>query len=106
MAFDSSNLDRIGGGNGFNYFRYDTTDDLDVVEDAGYINNVDDDVELQVGDIIHAFSWTTAVRTGTLAAYKQFAVTRAIDRDASSQQGSVNLAEIGVASDGAISSGD
>ena len=106
MAFDASNLALISSVNGFGLYRYDTTDDLDVVEDAGYINNVDDTVRMRVGDMVHAFSWTTAVRTGTIAHYKAFVVTNVIDDGAAASAGNVNLAEIGVSSSGAISSGD
>jgi hypothetical protein len=100
MAFDTANLACYGHANGFGLYRYDTTDDLDVVEDAGYIHISDDNQNMAKGDIVHAFSWTTAVRTGILAAYKMFVVTNVI------ANGNVNLAEVGVSTAGAISSGD
>lgn len=106
MAFDSANLTLMSGGNGFGHYRYDTTDDLDVVEDAGYFNNLDDAQNLAIGDKIAAFSWATAVRTGTLSAYKDFAVTNVVANDAAASAGAVNVAEIGVSTAGAISSGD
>lgn len=106
MAYTPGNLVQQAHGNGFGLYRYDTTDDLDVVEDAGYFNNKDDDLNLVVGDKIDAFSWNTDVRTGTLAAYKTFAVTNVIPNDATNDAGNVNVAEIGVSTAGAISSGD
>lgn len=106
MAYTPGNLVQMAQGNGYGLYRYDTTDDLDVVEDAGYFNNKDDELNLGVGDIIHAFSWNTAVRTGTLAAYKTFAVSNVVSIDAASSAGAVNVAEIGVSTAGAISSGD
>lgn len=106
MAYTAGNLSLKVSVNGFGEYRYDTTDDLDLVEDAGYFNNVDDSLKLGVGDLIHGFSWTTAVRTGTLAAYKLFAVTNVISVDAASSAGAVNVAEVGISSAGAISSGD
>ena len=106
MAFNSANLVLMATGNGFNHYRYDSTDDIDVIEDAGYFNNLDDVQNLAIGDMIDAFSWTTAVRTGTLSQYKQFAVTNVISNTAAASAGNVNVAEIGVSTSGGISSGD
>lgn len=106
MAYTAGNLAQLAHGNGFGLYRYDTTDDVDVVEDAGYFNNKDDELNLGIGDIVHVFSWATAVRTGTLAAYKTFAVTNVVSNDAAASAGNVNVAEIGVSTAGAISSGD
>jgi len=99
MAYVAGNLTQISNANGYGLYRYDTTDLADVVEAAGYLNNGDDNLNLAVGDLIHCFSWTTAVRTGTLSQYKLFAVTNVIT------DGAVNLAEVGVSTSGAISSG-
>jgi len=101
MAFTAANLACYGHANGYGLFRYDTTDALDTVDDGGYFNNTDDAQNLAVGDIIHAFSWATAVRTGTISAYKAFVVTFV-----NTTSGAVNTSEIGVDSAGAISSGD
>jgi len=106
MAYTEGGLSLISSVNGFGLYRYDSLDDVDLVEDAGYFNNLDDNLNLAIGDIIHAFDWTTAVRSGTLAGYKKFAVTNVISNDAASSAGAVNIAEIGVSTDGAISSGD
>ena len=105
MAVDTANLALYGHVNGFGHYRYDTTDDVDAVEDAGYFNNKDDDLKLVIGDIIECFTWATAVRTGTLSKFKRFAVTNVISNDAAASAGAVNIAEIGTAEPG-ISSGD
>lgn len=67
MAFDSSNLRLIEGTPGFAVYRYDTTDALTTVDDNGYMNNSDDNVNLAVGDIIKVVVWSTAVQTGTIS---------------------------------------
>lgn len=106
MAYTAGNLVRLCGGNGYSHYRYDTTDVSDVVEDAGYFNNKDDNLNLAVGDIITAITWVTAVRTGTLSQVKHFIVTNVISNDAAGSAGNVNVAEFGISSAGAISSGD
>jgi hypothetical protein len=67
MAVDTSNLVLLGDGNGFGYYRYDTTDALTDVDADGYFNNADDTLNLAVGDLIKVVVWTTAVRTGTIS---------------------------------------
>jgi len=106
MAYTAGGLSLISSVNGYGLYRYDSLDDVDLVEDAGYFSNLDDNLNLAVGDIIHVFDWTTAVRTGTLNGYKLFAVTNVISNDAAASAGAVNIAEIGVSTAGAISSGD
>jgi len=105
MAYTAGNLALLNSVNGFGHYRYDSTDHPDVVEGAGYFNNKDDNLNLAVGDIIHAVQWATAVRTGTIALYKDFIVTNVISNTAAASAGNVNIAEIGVSSAGAISSG-
>lgn len=94
MAFITADLAQISSVNGYGLYRYDTLDQLDLVEDAGYFNNSDDDQRLAKGDIIMAFTWATALRTGTLSEAKPFVVTNVIPNDASSNAGDVNVAEI------------
>ena len=106
MAYTPGGLSLISSVNGFGLYRYDSLDDVDLVEDANYFNNKDDDLNLAVGDMIFAFDWTTAVRTGTLNAVKAFVVTNVISNDAAASAGNVNVAEILISSAGAISSGD
>lgn len=67
MAFDSAQLVLMGHGNGFKNYRYDTLDPLTTVDNNGYINNSDDNVNLAKGDLIDVVVWTTAIRTGTVA---------------------------------------
>ena len=104
MAFITADLAQISSVNGYGLYRYDTLDQLDVVEDAGYFDNVDDDQNLGKGDIIMAFTWATALRTGTLSEAKPFVVTNVIPNDAAANAGDVNVAEIwittGISSDG------
>jgi len=65
MAYTAGNLVLMANGNGFNHYRYDTTDTAATVDTSGYFNNSDDDLNLAVGDVIDVVVWTTAVRTGT-----------------------------------------
>lgn len=106
MAYLAGGLTLLSYGNGYGDYRYDSLDDVDLVEDAGYFNNVDDNLNLAVGDTILAIDWTTAVRSGTINAVKMFIVTNVIDNDAASSAGNVNIAEILISTAGAISSGD
>lgn len=104
MAYTAGNLAQLSHGNGFKTFRYDTTDDINEVEDAGYFNNKDDDLNLAVGDLITVVQWATAVRTGTISQVQATIVTNVISNDAAAAAGAVNIAEYG--GTGAVSSGD
>lgn len=104
MAYTPGNLAQLSHGNGFKTFRYDTTDDINVVEDAGYFNNKDDELNLAVGDFIDVVQWATAVRTGTISQVLTAIVTNVISNDAATSAGAVNIAEYG--GTGPISSGD
>lgn len=105
MAYTAGQLTQISSANGYALYRYDSTDHPDVVEAAGYFNNSDDDLNIAVGDLIHFIGWTTAVRTGTITYYKTFIVTNVISNDAASSAGAVNIAEVGISTAGAVSSG-
>ncbi len=94
MAFDSANLACHGHANGFGLYRYDSIDSLILIEAAGYMNNLDDNCNLAKGDEVHVYSWTTAVRTGTLNRVQMMGVTNVIANDAAASAGAVNLAEI------------
>lgn len=74
MAYTSGNLALIASGNGFNQYRYDTTDAAADVDTAGYFNNADDGLNLVVGDVIDIVVWGTAVRTGTISDYDRVIV--------------------------------
>jgi hypothetical protein len=104
MAFDSSELYGDGDPPGRRGYKYHTTDHPDVVEAAGYFNNADDNVNLAKGDIIRSVTWS-ALDTGTISYVKDFIVTNVIANDAAASAGAVNVAEFGVSSAGALSSG-
>ncbi len=113
MAYDNTsanyNLALIAGAHpGNNYYRYDSIDDLDLVEDAGYLNNVDDNLKMAIGDTVLGVEWSAEpyASGNTVSAAKMFIVTNVIDNDAASSAGAVNMAEILISTDGAISSGD
>lgn len=74
MAYTAGNLVLMSTGNGFNHYRYDTTDTAVTVDAAGYFNNSDDDLNLAVGDKIDIVVWATAVRTGTISDWDQVIV--------------------------------
>lgn len=67
MAYVAGNLAHVGQANGFNRYRYDTTDASTAVDASGYFNNSDDTLNLAVGDLIDVVVWSTAVRTGTIS---------------------------------------
>ena len=95
MAYTAGNLICLfNGPPGKCIYRYDTTEQMDAVGAAGYFNNADDNLNLQKGDIIHGFTWATAVTTGTLSEYKLFGVTNVIANDAAASAGAVNIAEL------------
>lgn len=104
MAYTAGNLVLLTSVNGYGHYRYDTTDEQVTVEAAGYFNNKDDDLNLAKGDTIKVFTWTTAVRTGTVSKIGDFVVTNVIANDAAASAGAVNIAEYGISSAGAISS--
>ena len=104
MAVSVANLTQISNANGYGFYRYDTTDNLGDVDTAGYFNNKDDNLNLSKGDVIIAFTWATAVRTGTLSESKMFVVTNVIANDAAASAGAVNVAEMQTT--GTVSSGD
>lgn len=64
MAFNSANLSLMATANGFGLYRYDTLDALTSVDDAGYMNNTDDTLNLAVGDIVEVVVWSTAIGAG------------------------------------------
>lgn len=97
MAYVSGNLFSIGNAPpGRALYRYDTEDDVDDVEAAGYFNNVDDNLNLQIGDRIDVFEWggTPHAAGQILTNALQFVVTNVISNDAASSAGAVNIAEV------------
>ncbi len=107
MAYVAGNLfAQTNGPPGKLQYRYDTTDELNVVETANYFNNLDDNLNLQKGDKVEVWMWSTAVTTGTLNRVMIMGVTNVIANDAAAAAGNVNLAEImTVLEAGGISSG-
>lgn len=104
MAYTAGNLHKISGGPpGRSTYRYDSTDHPDVVEAAGYFNNVDDNLNLARGDFINVVQWS-AVDTGTISRVLTTIVTNVISVDAAASAGAVNIAEYGLAT-GLLSSG-
>ena len=67
MAATPLDLALVSSVNGFGLYRYDTLDALTAVRVDGYFNNVDDDLNLAVGDMLEVVVWATAVRTGTIS---------------------------------------
>jgi len=106
MTYATGYLTQLADGNGFGTYRLDTLDTPVTVETAGYFNNVDDNLRLARGDLITLVTWATAVRSGTISRVSQFIVTNVIANDAAASAGNVNVAEYGIATTGAISSGN
>ncbi len=105
MAFIQNNKDYAlinltGMAPGQNLYKYDSVDSTDVVGDAAYFNNRDDELNFGVGDIVDCFAWTAEpFASGNLIdEHKRFVVTNVISNDAASSQGNVNMAEIGLSS--------
>lgn len=90
MAYTAGGLALISSVNGYSFYRYDSLDPLSDIDTAGYFNNVDDTLNLAVGDLINVIDWTTAVRTGTIADVGLVVVTNVIANDAASSAGAVN----------------
>lgn len=100
MAYTAGNLQGlVNAPPGRMLYRYDSTDQVDVVEDAGYFNNADDDLNLQIGDRIDAFTWsdTPFAAGNTITEAKMFVVTNVIANDADASAGAVNVAEVFIA---------
>ncbi len=107
MAYTAGRL--FGRGNappGRMDYRYDSTDPVDDVEDAGYFNNLDDNLNLAIGDLIDALTWsaTPFAAGSTITQAKSFVVTNVISNTAAANAGNVNIAEAFIAT-GLLSSG-
>ena len=103
MAYTAGNLwGVVNGPPGRLIYTYHTDDNFNVVGTGGYFNNVDDNLNLRPGDLIHAVVWDgTPFASGQIpSGYALFVVTTV-----GATTGSVNIAEVGVDSGGAISSG-
>jgi len=89
----------VNGPPGRMLYRYDSTDQVDVVEAANYFNNLTNNLNLQIGDLIKAFRWsgTPFAAGSTIIEAKQFVVTNVISNDAAASAGRVNVAEVFIA---------
>lgn len=97
MAYTAGNLHcLVNAPPGRAIYRYDTTDDVDDVEAAGYFNNKDDNLNLQIGDRIDVFEWsaTPFAAGSTLTNALQIVVTNVISNDAAASAGNVNTAQV------------
>lgn len=54
MAFLAANLIRVGGGDANNMYMYYTDDATTTIDGDGYMNNSDDGLNLQIGDLVFA----------------------------------------------------
>jgi len=65
MTYAAANLALMSSANGFKHYRYDTLDAATAVDGSGYFDDASG--QLNIGDLITSFDWTTAIRTGTIA---------------------------------------
>ena len=81
------------------HYRYDTdgsVNDVDDVETAGFFSNLDDNLNLQIGDRVDVYEWSAVpfASGSTLTNAIQLIVTNVIANDAAASAGNVNLAEV------------
>ena len=100
MAYTAGNLYSTSAGSpGRGMYRYDcngTVDDVDDVEAAGFFNNLDDNLNLQIGDRIDVFEWSGVpfAAGSTLTNALQLVVTNVISNTAAANAGNVNCAQV------------
>ena len=100
MAYTAGNLfTTTGGPPGRGIYRYDcngTVDDVDDVEASGFFNNLDDNLNLQIGDRIDVFEWSGVpfASGSTLTNALQLVVTNVISNTAAASAGAVNCAQV------------
>jgi hypothetical protein len=77
-----------------------TVDDVDDSESAGFINNLNDNQNLQIGDRVDVFEWSGVpfASDSTLTNALMLVVTNVISNTAAANAGNVNMAEIFLAS--------
>lgn len=100
MAYTSGNLHGlVNAPVGRMLYRYDTTDQLGVVEVANYFNNLTNTLNLQIGDMIFGFTWSAApfAAGSTVTESQAFVVTNVIANDAAAAAGAVDIAQIFIA---------
>lgn len=100
MAYTAGNLLNMSPGAppGRTLYRYDAPsgDDVDDVEAAGYFNNKDDDLNLQIGDVVWVLEWdgTPHASGQVLTNALQLVVTNVIANDADASAGNVDCAQV------------
>ena len=100
MAYTASRfLNLTGQAPGRNMYRYDidgTVDDVDDVEAAGFFSNLDDNLNLQIGDRIDVYEWSAVpfASGSTLTNALQLIVTNVISNTAAANAGNVNCAQV------------
>ncbi len=97
MAYVAGNLFAMTNGPpGKILYRYETEDEIQDVETAAYFNNLDDDLNLQKGDLIMVFEWdaTPFAVASVLNNAIYCVVTNVIDNDAAAAAGQVNVAVV------------
>lgn len=100
MAYTAGNLlGLINAPPGRMLYRYDTdgtVDDVDDVEAASFFNNLDDNLNLQIGDVIWVFEWdgTPHASGQILTNALPFVVTNVISNSAAASAGAVNIAQV------------
>ena len=107
MAYTAGNLrNEIAAPPGRGSYRYDSTDPVDDVEDAGYFNKLDENLNLAIGDFIKVITWsgTQFAYGNTMTEAKHFVVTNVISNTEAASAGEVNVAEVFIAT-GLLSSG-
>ena len=103
MAYTAGELICVfSAGPGRSIYLHHSDDSVHVIETAGYFNNADDDLNLGEGDLIHCVVWDGDPWAAAQVpnAYTLQVVT-SLD-----PAGVVNTAEAGVATSGALSSGN
>ncbi len=102
MAYTAGNLwGVVNGPPGRLIYTYHTEDTASIVEVGGYFHNSDDVLNLQSGDLIHVVTWDgTPFASGQVPTGYSLMVVTTVD-----PAGAINLAEAGISTSGAISTG-
>ena len=104
MAFIASDLRLIAGVPGRSLYTYDSTDTYLTIDSDGYINNLDDQTNLQKGDKLLCTTWS-ALDTGTVSMVTLLVVTH-VNGDEAATPGNVNLAQAVLAATPLLSTSD
>ena len=100
MAFDADYFfSETNAPPGRRKYRLDingTVDDVDDVEASGFINNKDDDQNIQIGDRLDVFEWSGVpfASGSTLTNALQLVCTNVIANDAAASAGATNFAQV------------